>query len=51
MIRTINRLKRPTEAPPPTTTECPFCISTIPVKATRCPACTSTLPQADKPVS
>jgi large conductance mechanosensitive channel len=32
-------------APPaaPTTKECPFCSTNIPVKATRCPNCTSTL--------
>lgn len=27
----------------PTTKECPFCLSEIPVKATRCPHCTSQL--------
>ncbi|MBN1152536.1 MAG: large conductance mechanosensitive channel protein MscL [Dehalococcoidia bacterium] len=27
----------------PTTKECPFCLSTIPIKATRCPHCTSQL--------
>lgn len=27
----------------PTTKECPFCFTTIPVKATRCPHCTSEL--------
>lgn len=27
----------------PTEKSCPFCFSTIPVKATRCPQCTSTL--------
>jgi large conductance mechanosensitive channel len=27
----------------PTTKECPFCYSTIPIKATRCPNCTSEL--------
>jgi large conductance mechanosensitive channel len=33
------------EKPPdPTTKECPFCISTIPIKATRCGHCTSELP-------
>ncbi len=32
------------EAPAaPTTKECPFCFSQIPVKATRCPNCTSAL--------
>jgi len=32
------------EAPPdPTTMDCPYCLSTIPVKATRCAYCTSDL--------
>jgi len=45
LIRNINRLKRKEEAPPaePTTKECPFCMSTIPIKAMRCPQCTSEL--------
>lgn len=30
-------------APPPSTKECPFCFTGIPVKATRCPNCTSEL--------
>jgi len=46
LIRNINRLKREEEAPPPepTTKECPYCLSTIPIKATRCAHCTSELP-------
>jgi large conductance mechanosensitive channel len=43
MVRWINKLKA---APPPelpTTKECPFCVSAIPIKATRCPNCTSQL--------
>jgi large conductance mechanosensitive channel len=46
LIRNINRLKREEEAPPeePTTKECPYCLSTIPIKATRCAFCTSELP-------
>ncbi|KPJ86312.1 MAG: mechanosensitive ion channel protein MscL [Spirochaetes bacterium DG_61] len=44
IIRTMNRLKRREEAPAePTTKECPFCLSRVPVKATRCPHCTSQL--------
>lgn len=45
VIRGINRLKREPTAPPaaPTTKECPFCLSTIPIQASRCPHCTSTL--------
>ncbi len=43
LIRGINRLRREEEAPPaePTTRECPYCLSNIPLKATRCPHCTS----------
>jgi large conductance mechanosensitive channel len=46
LIRNINRLRREEEAPPaePTTKECPFCLSTIPIKATRCAHCTSEMP-------
>jgi large conductance mechanosensitive channel len=48
LIRGINRLKRQEEAPPaePTTKECPYCLTTIPLKATRCPNCTSKLEAA-----
>ena len=31
----------------PTTKECPYCVSTISVKATRCPHCTSQLPEEE----
>jgi len=45
VIRSINRLKRQEEEPAaePTTRSCPYCQSTIPIKATRCPFCTSEL--------
>ena len=43
LVRTMNRLKKPEPAPAPTTKECPYCFSTIPIKATRCPNCTSQL--------
>ncbi|MGH7250287.1 MAG: large conductance mechanosensitive channel protein MscL [Nitrospiraceae bacterium] len=48
LIRQVNRMKRRTEAPPPApiTRDCPFCWSSIPIKATRCPACTSELKAA-----
>jgi large conductance mechanosensitive channel len=47
LIRQINRLKRE-EAPleEPTTKDCPYCFSSIPIKATRCPHCTSELDTA-----
>jgi large conductance mechanosensitive channel len=44
LIRWFNRLMptKKAEAPAaPTTKECPYCLSTIHVKATRCPNCTS----------
>jgi large conductance mechanosensitive channel len=43
IIKLANRLQRlkPAEKPAPTTKECPYCISNIPIKATRCPNCTS----------
>ncbi|HCD35503.1 large-conductance mechanosensitive channel protein MscL [Chlorobium phaeovibrioides] len=44
LVRGINSLRRKEEAaPPPSTKQCPFCLSTVPLKATRCPACTSGL--------
>jgi large conductance mechanosensitive channel len=44
LIRMMNRMRREEEAPAePTTKECPFCLSTIPIKATRCAFCTSEL--------
>ncbi|MBM4289912.1 MAG: large-conductance mechanosensitive channel protein MscL [Deltaproteobacteria bacterium] len=45
VVRTMNRLKK--EKPvDPTTKECPFCLSAIPLKASRCPHCTSELAQS-----
>jgi len=48
LIRQVNRMKRQTEVPAvaPITRECPFCWSSIPMKATRCPHCTSELKAA-----
>ena len=47
LIRAINNMRRRAEAPKPaaapTTKDCPYCVSKIPVKATRCPNCTSQL--------
>ena len=43
LVRNINKLRREKEVPPaaPTTKECPYCLSVIPMKATRCAHCTS----------
>jgi large conductance mechanosensitive channel len=45
LVRSINRLKREEKPAPvaPTTKECPYCFSSIAIKATRCPFCTSEL--------
>lgn len=48
-IARMNEKKKAAEAaaaapaPEPTTKECPFCFTAIPLKATRCPNCTSEL--------
>ena len=45
LIRSINKLRKapaPVSAEP-TTKTCPYCLSTIPIKATRCAFCTSEL--------
>ena len=43
IVRTMNRMQKPAPVAAPTTKECPYCFSTIPLKATRCPNCTSQL--------
>jgi len=46
LIRSINRLQRKKEELPaePTSKDCPYCLTTIAIKATRCPNCTSEVP-------
>jgi large conductance mechanosensitive channel len=43
MVRMASKLQRPPVPESPSTKECPFCISTIPILAKRCPHCTSPL--------
>ena len=47
MVKQVNRIKssldHPAPSASPTTRECPFCASTISIKASRCAHCTSTL--------
>jgi large conductance mechanosensitive channel len=47
LVKQVNRIKSSVDQPAatasPTTRECPFCASTISIKAKRCPECTSQL--------
>ncbi|HMK61863.1 MAG TPA: large conductance mechanosensitive channel protein MscL [Dissulfurispiraceae bacterium] len=43
LVKQLNRLKKEEAPAPPSTKECPFCLSAVPIKATRCPQCTSEL--------
>lgn len=45
LIRSLNKMKKQEAAPPsvPTTKDCSYCLSVIPIKATKCPNCTSSL--------
>lgn len=44
LVRAVNRISAP--APAPTTRECPYCTTLIPLRAVRCPQCTSEVPAA-----
>jgi large conductance mechanosensitive channel len=44
LVRVVNRWNKPAPAAAPTTKDCPYCLSKIPVNATRCPNCTSQIP-------
>jgi large conductance mechanosensitive channel len=46
VIKQINRLKRKPAEVAPSTKECAFCASAIPIKAIKCPQCTSDLKAA-----
>ena len=48
LVRAMVQLQRKEEAPPaaPTTKDCPYCFTGIPIKAVRCPHCTSELKAA-----
>ncbi len=43
MVRVAGKLQRPPAPAAPTTKDCPFCFTAIPVPATRCAHCTSQL--------
>ena len=43
LVKQVNRLRRPPAPVEPTMRDCPYCLTTIPIKATRCAHCTSQL--------
>jgi large conductance mechanosensitive channel len=43
IVRMVNRMQRPKPQAAPNTKECPYCATTIALRATRCPNCTSEL--------
>jgi large conductance mechanosensitive channel len=46
VVKWFSTLKKPEPAAAPTTKDCPYCASSIPLKAVRCPQCTSQLQPA-----
>ena len=46
LIKQVNKFKSRPATVEPTTKECPYCKSIIPIKAIRCPFCTSQLDKA-----
>ena len=53
VVRPMNALRdrvdhlKPKKEETPTTRQCPFCLSTVPLKASRCAYCTAQLPPAE----
>jgi large conductance mechanosensitive channel len=43
VVKWVNALRRPAPAAAPTTKDCPFCATSIPIAAKKCPNCTSGL--------
>ena len=43
IIKQVNKLRKPAPVAAPTTKDCPYCKTSIPIGATRCPNCTSEL--------
>ena len=43
VVQQVNRWNKPAPAAAPTTKDCTYCQTAIPIKATRCPNCTSEL--------
>jgi large conductance mechanosensitive channel len=43
LVKQVNRMQKPAPAAAPTTKDCPYCLSAIPLKATKCAHCTADL--------
>jgi large conductance mechanosensitive channel len=43
IVKAASSMQKPAPAAAPTTKDCKYCLSAIPLKATRCPNCTSQL--------
>jgi large conductance mechanosensitive channel len=43
VVQQVNRFKRKEEEKEPDTKECPYCLSTIPLRAVKCQSCTADL--------
>jgi large conductance mechanosensitive channel len=43
IVKAANKMKKAPPPAEPTTKDCPYCFSVIPIKAIRCPNCTSEL--------
>lgn len=43
VVRAVNRMQGPAPAAIPTTKDCPYCATAIPLAAKKCPNCTSAL--------
>ena len=43
LVRSMNNMKKQPAPADPTTKECQYCFTAVPIKATRCPHCTSQL--------
>lgn len=46
IVLQVAKLRKRQETPPPSTKECPYCLTSIAIKATRCPHCTSEIKAA-----
>jgi large conductance mechanosensitive channel len=46
MVRQVNRLRKEEAPAAPTTRDCPFCLTAVPLGARRCPHCTSEISPA-----